>query len=89
MSEVKVPEQEFKWIDGKRFEIWARYTTKAEAQAERARAVKIVRHARVLKDARGYGIWVDVVKDSPGEHLARGGMIQTRMSRGRVQTYRV
>jgi len=31
MSKVKVKEQEFKWIGGKRFEIWARYTTKAEA----------------------------------------------------------
>lgn len=37
MSKVQVPEQEFKRIDGKRFEIWARYTTKAEAQAERLR----------------------------------------------------
>lgn len=38
MSKIKVKEQEFKRIDGKRFEIWARYTTKAEAQAERKRA---------------------------------------------------
>lgn len=88
MSKVKVPEQEFKWIGGKRFEIWARYTTKAEAQAERKRAAQVVRHARVLKDAQGYGIWVDVVRGSPADHLARGGMIQTRMSGGRLQMYR-
>ena len=88
MSKIKVKEQEFKRIDGKRFEIWARYTTKAEAQAERKRAAQVVRHARVLKDAQGYGIWVDVVRGSPADHLARGGMIQTRMSGGRLQMYR-
>ena len=43
MSKIKVKEQEFKRIDGKRFEIWARYTTKAEAQAERKRAAQVVK----------------------------------------------
>ncbi len=89
MVEVK-SSQEFKWIDKKRFELWARYTTKVEAQAERKRIARIVRHSRVLKDARGWGVWVDMIKGTPGEHLARGGMIQTRMSAdGRLQTYRV
>ena len=51
MSKIKVKEQEFKRIDGKRFEIWARYTTKAEAQAERKRAAQVVRHARELRES--------------------------------------
>ena len=90
MVQVKVEKKELKRIDGKTFEIWARFTKKSEAQSERKQVAKKFSHARVKKDAKGtYSVWVTSVKGSLTEHLRRGGTVSSRMGDdGRLRSYR-
>ena len=89
MTEIKVKTRDIKRIDGKTFEIWRRFTTKTEAQAERKSAAKKFRHARVVKEATGaYGVYVTWLIGSETDHMQRGGTINRQMQNGRMYTYR-
>lgn len=87
MAPIKTNGREVKRIDGKVFEIWRRFTTKAEAIAEKEAIKPRMRNVRVMKDAKGWGVWVTTIIGTHADKMKQYGTSITHYdSSGRPQT---
>lgn len=69
--------REVKRIDGKTYEKWRRYTTKAEAIAEKEAIRPRMRNVRVLKDAEGWTVWVTTIIGTHADKMWQHGVSTT------------